>query len=262
MTWFEGLTVVGVMATVGVAVAKKALVKGVKKATGKDIGAVLDVGEKVCVGTVHTLQQAQPQPPWENQAHTVEVVAYDRQLPENTSGVTCPGCEVSPPREIIQQGPEIFVPQKLRIEGYDIVPPAIVVQPGREILQPEKGSNITGIEPVYLSDLPFILTKTIQDILDESEPGDKTNGQSTIYVKPGSSEVASEDFDSLGLTGIRDIGQGKRMGLLPDGITVVVRPVSGGKRDPATGKNRNDGPPTLEIQEGSGKKIKIRYIGN
>ena len=47
---------------------------------------------------------------------------------------------------------------------------------------------------------------------------------------------------------------------LKDGRNVVVRSNSGGARDLLTGRVKNDGLPTLEIQNEDRTKIKIRYI--
>ena len=102
--------------------------------------------------------------------------------------------------------------------------------------------------------------KTIEDILEGAKPGKNTHGPSRIYGKPGSFDDANNDFNDLGLTGVVDLGGGKRAGTLPDGRTVVVRPGSAGKRDQETGKTNGDGPPTLEIQgQSSNGDIKIRY---
>lgn len=259
MTWFEGVTLAGVVTTVGAVVAKKALAKGVKKATGKDISTALDVGEKVCLGTVHALQKDQPQPSrvnQANQANTIEVItAYDAQLPESTSCATCPGREVSVPTAIIQPGPEIWSPQRLVTEGYNIVPPAILVNPGREIMQPEKGSTITGIEPAPVYNRPIIFTKTIQDILDESDPWKKT-GRTAQFVNSGGYEDALKDFYNLGPNNIIDMGDGFIRGILPDGRHINIRPA--GSNDV---KKTGGGLPTLEIQKNSDnpQAIKIRY---
>ncbi|WP_256578149.1 RHS repeat-associated core domain-containing protein, partial [Pseudomonas sp. PIC25] len=76
-------------------------------------------------------------------------------------------------------------------------------------------------------------------------PGDKTRGPSEIWVKPGDFGTANGDFDDLGPSDVKDI-PGGRVGNLPDGRKVVVRPDS------------TDGRPTLEIQDGR-ERIKVRY---
>lgn len=65
----------------------------------------------------------------------------------------------------------------------------------------------------------------------------------------GGFDKANGDFDALGLSGVSDKGNGVRVGTLPDGRTVVVRPDSDNGR----------GPPTIDIQRGDGTRIKIRY---
>jgi hypothetical protein len=65
-------------------------------------------------------------------------------------------------------------------------------------------------------------------------------------VKPdGTIDTANDDFDNLSPTDVKDI-PGGRVGKLPDGRSVVVRPDS------------TDGRPTLEIQDGR-ERIKVRY---
>jgi RHS repeat-associated protein len=77
-------------------------------------------------------------------------------------------------------------------------------------------------------------------------PGRETKGRSTQWGKPGGMAEADADFDALGPTGVRSLPNGGRVGTLPDGRTVIVRPVS------------SDGRPTLEIQDGKNKD-KVRY---
>jgi len=71
-------------------------------------------------------------------------------------------------------------------------------------------------------------------------------GRATQFEKPGGFEQAGKDFDALGPTNVKDIAGGGRVGQLPDGRTVVVRPSSSG------------GAPTLEIHAGK-NRIKIRF---
>ena len=94
--------------------------------------------------------------------------------------------------------------------------------------------------------------KTVEDILGESEPG-KESDTTEQYVNPGDFEDANNDFDDLQPTGVRDLGGGKRIGTLPGGRTVMVRPTSSNNR------HNEGGFPTLEIQEDGKKTIKIRY---
>ncbi|MCK9738080.1 RHS repeat-associated core domain-containing protein [Pseudomonas syringae] len=77
-------------------------------------------------------------------------------------------------------------------------------------------------------------------------PGDKTRGPSEIWIKPdGNIDTANNDFDNLTPSDVKDIPDG-RVGKLPDGRTIVVRPDS------------TDGRPTLEIQNGR-NRVKVRY---
>lgn len=76
---------------------------------------------------------------------------------------------------------------------------------------------------------------------------DKTSTGTEIRNKPGDFDEANKDFDDLSLTGVKPLRNNPkgRVGTLPDGRKVVVRP------------NSDDGRPTIEIQ--SKPKIKIRY---
>lgn len=87
--------------------------------------------------------------------------------------------------------------------------------------------------------------KTLDDILKDAKPGERTNGPSKQFVKPGNYGDALNDFNSLELSGVRDV-DGIKLGILPDGRTVNVIISSSDKR------------PTLEIYDGK-KSIKIRY---
>ena len=80
----------------------------------------------------------------------------------------------------------------------------------------------------------------------DATPGRTTQGRTKQYEKSGDYGTANDDFDDLGPTDVKDISNGGRVGILPDGRTIIVRPIS------------KDGRPTLEIQDGK-VKIKIRY---
>jgi len=77
-------------------------------------------------------------------------------------------------------------------------------------------------------------------------PGRETSGRTTQWEKPGGMPDANRDFDQLNPSNVRDLPNGGRVGTLPDGRTVVVRPTS------------TDGRPTVEIQDGKNRD-KVRY---
>ncbi|WP_068786947.1 RHS repeat-associated core domain-containing protein [Paenibacillus phocaensis] len=87
--------------------------------------------------------------------------------------------------------------------------------------------------------------KSVDDILEGASPGRATKGKATQYGKSGGYNQALDDFNSMGVTEVKDIPGGK-VGKLPDGRTVNVREKS------------SDGRPTLEIYDGK-KSTKIRY---
>ena len=87
---------------------------------------------------------------------------------------------------------------------------------------------------------------SVEDILEGAQPGNETNGRTTQYIKPGGFSQANEDFNSLGPDEVKEVAPGVRVGQLPDGRKVVVRP------------NSSHGTPTLEIQAGR-RRIKVRY---
>ena len=72
-------------------------------------------------------------------------------------------------------------------------------------------------------------------------------GRSRLFEKKGDFNQANEDFDSLSPENVRDLSNGGRIGTLPDGRTIVVRPDS------------TQNVPTLEIQDGR-RRIKIRFF--
>ncbi len=89
--------------------------------------------------------------------------------------------------------------------------------------------------------------KTVEDLLEGAEAGQRTKGKTENWEKEGGMEQANEDFDSLGLTDVKPI-PGGRVGTLPNG---------GGKvnvRD-----RSSDGRPTIEVQRPNGRRTKIRY---
>lgn len=92
--------------------------------------------------------------------------------------------------------------------------------------------------------------KYLDEIIKNATRGRKTQGPSTIFEKPGNYEDALKDFESLNLTGIKDIHTEKitgKAGKLPDGRMVNVRTSS------------RDTRPTLEIQNLNKTQTKVRY---
>lgn len=90
---------------------------------------------------------------------------------------------------------------------------------------------------------------SVDDILKDSKrisPEKLRKNRAAQFERPGGSEQANADFDSLNLENVVDRGNGIRTGQLKDGRTVVVRDQS------------TTGSPTLEIQ-GKEHSIKIRF---
>ncbi len=85
----------------------------------------------------------------------------------------------------------------------------------------------------------------VDDILEGATPGRTTKGRATQFEKTGGYNQALDDFNSMGVTDVKDIPGGK-VGRLPDGRTVNVSTKS------------SDGRPTLEIFDGK-NCTKIRY---
>jgi uncharacterized protein RhaS with RHS repeats len=81
-----------------------------------------------------------------------------------------------------------------------------------------------------------------------TRPGKKTRGPTDQREKDGNLDTANDDFDNLDLSDVRDIPGIGRVGTLPDGRTVIIRPDSSG------------GQPTIEIQDGR-NRTKVRYGG-
>jgi hypothetical protein len=77
-------------------------------------------------------------------------------------------------------------------------------------------------------------------------PGRETKGRTIQWEKPGGTTEAEKDFKDKNPSGVRDIPGGGKVGDLPGGKKIIVRPTS------------SEGRPTLEIQDG-GNRIKIRY---
>jgi filamentous hemagglutinin len=86
----------------------------------------------------------------------------------------------------------------------------------------------------------------VDDLVADSRPLPETKGRTRQFARSGGQEAANADFDALNPSDVKDYGDGKRVGKLADGRTVVVRPSS------------SSGAPTLEIQDGK-KYTKFRY---
>ncbi|HZF53549.1 MAG TPA: hypothetical protein VE093_33105 [Polyangiaceae bacterium] len=90
---------------------------------------------------------------------------------------------------------------------------------------------------------------TVDDVLrgaTRTNPGGLRTGRAALYERPGGFAQANADFNGLSPVSIASKGGGIRVGQLPDGRTVIVRPSS------------SQGSATLEIQGGA-HPIKIRY---
>jgi len=93
---------------------------------------------------------------------------------------------------------------------------------------------------------------TVDDLIAGSRRGRQTMGRTRQFDRHGGVSQANADFDALGPRDVRSIPNGGRVGTLPDGRTVVVRPSSG---------RGGSGPPTLEVQWGR-NRIKFRFVGD
>ncbi|MBY5983173.1 hypothetical protein KUW18_03630, partial [Halomonas sp. DP5Y7-2] len=101
------------------------------------------------------------------------------------------------------------------------------------------------------------LRQTVDDLLSQGSRLPSTGGKSIQFQKNGGYDRANADFDSLGLSNVREIsmpsGGSGRVGTLSDGRKVVVRSRSS-ERIPG-----HFSQPTLEIQNLDRTRIKIRY---
>jgi hypothetical protein len=98
------------------------------------------------------------------------------------------------------------------------------------------------------------IRKSVEDLLTGKEyDGETSTGTEQWNDTSGDGiDAADQDYDELGPETIKDLGDGRRIGRLPDGRKIVVRPKSGSRAEP--------GPPTIDIQSPDGKDlIKIRY---
>jgi len=130
--------------------------------------------------------------------------------------------------------------------GYSMPPgPFEVFTPS----SPENEAFTRGTEHV-LRELGRVFNNESQDDtgppVPDATPGEKTRGPTTQWVKPGGMAETDRDFDEMHPKDVRPLTKGGRVGELPDGRTIVVRPYS------------KDGRPTLEIQDRR-KRTKMRY---
>lgn len=148
--------------------------------------------------------------------------------------------------------PGIGVGPALALPGSGMLPGGLTVTPG----------SIATTGPVAIGAVPasgsYMMAHSsghgsgsgdsaLEAVLSGTRPGPRTKGRTTQLEKHGGLEQANRDFDALGLSDVRPIAGGGRVGKLPDGRTVIVRPQS------------SHGAPTLEIQAGK-NKTKIRYL--
>ncbi|WBY08319.1 hypothetical protein PIB19_01975 [Sphingomonas sp. 7/4-4] len=80
-----------------------------------------------------------------------------------------------------------------------------------------------------------------------AEPGPETKGPSRQFEKPGGIKEANEDFDKSKPNNVSNKGNGIRVGTLPDGRTIIVRPIS------------KEGRPTVEVRRPNGRGYEVRY---
>ncbi|WP_230781769.1 RHS repeat-associated core domain-containing protein [Sphingomonas sp. Leaf37] len=78
-------------------------------------------------------------------------------------------------------------------------------------------------------------------------PGRETKGPTKQFEKPGGLQEANEDFDKSKPQNVSDKGNGIRVGPMPDGRTIIVRPRS------------TDGRPTVEVRRPNGRGYEVRY---
>lgn len=116
--------------------------------------------------------------------------------------------------------------------GYDVVRDIFTPSPNQSFI-PDWMRNIIRAEPP----------------VPDATGGEKSNTGTRQWEKPGTFDDANRDFDNMQPSSVEDKGDGVRVGELPNGDRVIVRPDS------------SDGRPTIEIQRPDGKRSrdKIRY---
>ncbi len=92
--------------------------------------------------------------------------------------------------------------------------------------------------------------KRIEGVLKGKKKDEKASGTTKIYRGRGGYKEAQKDFDKLNEGDTKTYPNGTKVGQLPDGTRINVRPGS---------SNVSGNKPTLEIQGKGQYKIKIRY---
>lgn len=90
----------------------------------------------------------------------------------------------------------------------------------------------------------------VNEVLKDKKYKGKTHGQTNTYEGKGGYEKANRDFNRLNKGKTKTYPNGTKVGKLPDGTSINVRP----KSSKVSGDR-----PTLEIQGKGRLKIKIRY---
>jgi len=101
------------------------------------------------------------------------------------------------------------------------------------------------LDPKWMQEKGLIAAST-EPPVPGATPGRNTKGATTQWEKPGGMVDADRDFDARHPENVQPLPGGGRVGDLPDGRKIVVRPHS------------TDGRPTLEIQDGK-RRDKVRY---
>ena len=104
---------------------------------------------------------------------------------------------------------------------------------------------ISAIENLLLSEES---EERIKDVLKDKKHIGRTKGKADIYEGSGGYEQAKKDFDKLNDGEVKIYPNGTKVGELPDGRKINVR-----------NHSSDDNRPTLEIQIGKNRTIKIRY---
>lgn len=253
VTWFEGVTLAGIVTAVVGLVVKEKVMEGIEKATG------IPIQSKQSVAYVGAAKGAHNQPekiskPLQSPVSDVSCVTSNNSLQcAARYGSLCDNISVTP---ITHLENPIYINPIIEISNESSITPINNLDNCPLITLINNGSHETLITPITVLDKGLLIrensAKSVEDIMGESVPG-KESGETQQYINPGDFGGANNDFDSLSPIGVRDRGNGLRTGVLSDGRVVIVRPTS-------SNNSRNEGGfPTLEIQEEGKKTIKIRY---